>query len=55
VTAGSREEIAGMERAGRAAAALLDLLAARARPGVTTAGLDAVAEEWLAGAGAGTG
>ncbi|MFS8570323.1 MAG: type I methionyl aminopeptidase [Thermaerobacter sp.] len=45
-------EAAAMRRAGRLAAAVLERLAAHARPGVSTARLDALAEEWiLAGGG----
>ena len=48
----SAEEIATMRRAGKVVADTLDRLEEAVRPGVTTAELDRIAEETIAGAGA---
>jgi methionyl aminopeptidase len=48
----SREEIELMRRAGRIVAGVLAAVEEALRPGITTAGLDAVAEEYIRQAGA---
>ncbi|HEX6989438.1 MAG TPA: type I methionyl aminopeptidase [Bacillota bacterium] len=49
ITAAARRpaELAAMRRAGRVAAEVLERLTGVVRPGVTTARLDALAEEWI--------
>jgi len=53
VTRKSRAEIERMRRAGRLVGEVLDLLASELRPGVSTARLDALAEDHIR-AGGGT-
>ena len=48
----SPDEIARMREAGRVVASAIDRLVAEVRPGITTADLDAVAEEHIRGRGA---
>ena len=48
----SPDEIARMREAGRVVASAIDRLVAEVRPGITTADLDAVAEEHIRGLGA---
>ncbi len=52
ITLKTREHIVKMRRAGEVVAAILDLLRRHIRPGLTTAELDALAEEELARRGA---
>ncbi len=52
VTLHSPEDFAGMRRAGRLAAEVLDLLVPLVEPGVTTAALDKVAYDYIVAHGA---
>jgi methionyl aminopeptidase len=47
----SRQEIAGMRRAGEIVAATIDLLGEHLQPGITTAELDRIADEFIRGQG----